>query len=334
MIFSKDIHMIKITFYISLVVTALSVQADDMLRKSLEGDFATAVLLSDTDAISLGFHDFNPNAFVDISDNLGDEEALELRKQINVYTVPYDFALSPNTSINGHKLEQYISISGSYLKVERDIKFSNNRSEPTDSVKDEVVTLAGRYWTRYRLDPKWSLISGLKAHTQYFKNSYTYRNPLSIFFRDQLDGNAFNTTAWSFILQPDVELHYRQPSSWGHWEAFTDMNYFYGHGWGEANQGNVGNPEGWYWINGVKSFWHIGDFHNYNQSIYSSIRRIDVGGDLQAPLASSHYYEWSLGWLSATPFGDDYIENIGIGINLNYGSSLKGGTIVLLINQK
>ena len=330
----KDIHMMKITIYISLLFAALSPHADDILRKSLEGDFATAILLSDTDAISLGFHDFNPNEFIDISDNLGDEEALELRKQINVYTLPYDFSLNSRLFINGQELDHYITILGSYLKVQRDIQFSGDNTQPKDTVKDEVVTLSGKYWTRYYLDQNLSLVSGLKAHLQYFKNSYTYRNPLSIAFRDQLDGIAFNTTAWSLTLQPNVEFIYRQPAYWGRWETFTDLNYFYGEGWGEANQGDVGKPEGWYWINGIKAFWDIVDLDNYDQSIYTSLRRIDIGGDLQEPLGSSHYYEWSLGWLSATPFGDDYVENIGIGININYGSSLKGGTIVLLINQK
>jgi len=35
------------------------VQADDTFKKLLDQNFATAVLLSDSDAISLGFHDFD-----------------------------------------------------------------------------------------------------------------------------------------------------------------------------------------------------------------------------------------------------------------------------------
>jgi hypothetical protein len=37
--------------------------------------------------------------------------------------------------------------------------------------------------------------------------------------------------------------------------------------------------------------------------------------------------------LMTPPFKIDYVDNIGIGLSINYGSDLKGGSIVLFFNQ-
>lgn len=60
---------------------------------------------------------------------------------------------------------------------------------------------------------------------------------------------------------------------------------------------------------------------------------MDVGSDIQQPLGTSMYYEASVGWLMTPPFEISFIDNIGIGLSLNYGSAFKGGSIVLFFNQ-
>ncbi|GEA59414.1 Solitary outer membrane autotransporter beta-barrel domain [Vibrio comitans] len=308
--------------------------ASDTLQKVLEQNFATAVLLSDSDAITFGFQDFDPNRFITDNDNIGSEEALELRKTISIYTIPYTYELPDLSVSNNNILKQNITFIGSYLSTKRDVAIGDDPLEPQDSSKDETFTFATKYWVSYPLNENWSINTGLGANLMYFRNDYTYRNSFTLFLREALDGNAVNTDAWALTIKPSVELHYAQHKEWGHWEAFTEMKYFNGVGWGEANDGNVGNPEGWYWINGVKGFYDITHWGGYGQTLYSSLRRIDLGADLQQPLGTTNYYEWSLGWLVSPPFWKDYFDNVGIGINLNYGSTLKGGTIVLLFNEK
>ncbi len=61
--------------------------------------------------------------------------------------------------------------------------------------------------------------------------------------------------------------------------------------------------------------------------------RFDLGGDLEGPLGNHYYYEAGVGWLLDIHERIPFIDNIGIGINLNYGSLLRGGTLVLLFNE-
>lgn len=321
--------------FLVTVVLLLSpnTRADDVLQKFLEENFALSVLLSDSEAISFGFQDFDPNQFLTNNENIGSQESLELRKQISIYTIPYTLELDDFSLPNSKKLHQNLTFVGSYLKTKRDVDFDANIDPRKDTSREETFTLASKYWVSYPLTDDWSFNTSIGTNLMYFRNDYTYRNVISSSVREELDGNAFNTDAWAVTFKPTAELHYSRDHDWGHWEAFTEMKYFYGFGWGEANGGNIGNPEGWYWINGVKGFYDIAHWGGYGQTLYSSIRRIDIGADLQRPMGTTKYYEWSLGWLVSPPFLKDYVDNIGLGININYGSSLKGGTLVLLINE-
>ncbi|MCG6295872.1 Solitary outer membrane autotransporter beta-barrel domain, partial [Vibrio vulnificus] len=58
-----------------------------------------------------------------------------------------------------------------------------------------------------------------------------------------------------------------------------------------------------------------------------------VGGDTSESLGTHHYYEASVGWLMTPPFKTQWVDNVGIGLSLNYGSALKGGSLVLFFNQ-
>jgi len=40
-----------------------------------------------------------------------------------------------------------------------------------------------------------------------------------------------------------------------------------------------------------------------------------------------------LGWLITPWFKSSWIENVGVGLTINYGSSLRGGSLVLFFNQ-
>ncbi|CAM3037458.1 Solitary outer membrane autotransporter beta-barrel domain [Vibrio rarus] len=322
-----------LVFLVTMLI-CLTSHADPVLRKVLEQNFATAVLLSDSEAISFGFQDFDPNSFITTdNDNIGSEESLELRKQIAIYTIPYTIKLHDVPLKGDQVLQQNITFVGSYLKTKRDIAFGDTTIEPEDTSVDQTFTLSGKYWVNYPLTENLSLNSGLDTNFMHYRNDYTYRNSFTLFYKDQLEGRAFNTNAWAVTFKPSAELHYTKEQDWGHWEAFTEMKYFYGVGWGEANEGDVGNPEGWYWINGIKGFYDVTHWGGYGQTLFSSIRRIDIGKDLQEPMGTTSYYEWSAGWLVSPPYFKDFIDNIGLGININYGSSLKGGTIVLLINE-
>lgn len=119
----------------------------------------------------------------------------------------------------------------------------------------------------------------------------------------------------------------------GRYKLSTSWHYFNGVGWGEANNGDVGNPEGWYIANEAKIFYDLVRWDKNITSMYSSIRRIDIGGDTVESMGTTSYYEGSVGWLLNPNLFNEWVDNVGIGFTINYGSSLKGGSLVLFFNQ-
>ena len=48
---------------------------------------------------------------------------------------------------------------------------------------------------------------------------------------------------------------------------------------------------------------------------------------------TNEYYEVGVGILLGSQFFKGWIDNIGIGLNLNIGSSLSGGSLVVYFNE-
>ncbi|GAM60123.1 hypothetical protein JCM19232_456 [Vibrio ishigakensis] len=321
----------KAVLALSLSVFSHSAFAVDDFREAFEANFAAAVLFSDSNAISLGFQNFDPNRIADIGDDFGNQGSLDLKKNLGVTTLPYTFDLPTITFEDNSVLEQRVKVLFSYLKQKQDVTYQD--FPVADTLREEVYTVAAHYSVTRPWSEHWSIGAGIGTNLMYLNNSYTYRGYISEEDQARLNGNLVNTSAWSQTFQPNLNLHYKHPQSWGRWEAFSDLNYFYGYGWGEANGGDIGNPEGLYWVNGIKGFYDITHWGGYGQTLFSSIRHININGDLKDSLNTHEYWEASIGWLVSPPFLKDYVDNIGIGINLNYGSSLSGGTIILLFNQ-
>lgn len=84
----------------------------------------------------------------------------------------------------------------------------------------------------------------------------------------------------------------------------------------------------------MKDFYDFSHIGRSNQLIYSSFNRIDIGGDISEPMIATHYYEISLGWLMTPPFTSSWIDNVGLGLTVNYGSALRVGSVVLFFNQE
>lgn len=303
----------------------------DAFRKDFEINFASAVLYSDSDAITLGFSNFDPNEFANLGEDFGDQGSLDFRKKISATTLPYTFDLPTIRFEDASVVEQRLKVLFSYFKQSRDVTFDGD--PVADTFKIHIYTLAAHYSVSRPLSEYWRVGAGFGTNLMFLNNDYTYRSTAGNLVREIVDGNLVNTSAWSQTFQPNVNLHYRKPQNWGRWEAFTELNYFYGYGGGDANQGDVGNPEGMYWINGLKGFYDITHWGGYGQTLFSSIKHININGDLKESFNTHEYWEGSIGWLVSPPFLKDYVDNIGIGININYGSSLSGGTIILLFNQ-
>ncbi|MGV2988264.1 Solitary outer membrane autotransporter beta-barrel domain [Vibrio sp. E150_011] len=313
---------------ISLLAASSPVHADPRYASIFEDSFAAAIILTDSDALTLGFKDFDPNDWLNLdNDNIGSQDALDLRKSIGVSSLPFTFDIG-----NNNLIEQRAVLRFSALRAEGDVVDIPN--EAPDVHKETILGVFSGYEQEIPFAKHWSFETGIGVHLQYYFSDYDFNSTISQEkLKPLIDGQLVNTSAWAATVQPKVGFVYTAPREWGHVKYNSTFNYFSGVGWGQANDGDVGSPEGWYWSNEAKFFYDVADWGRSIQTLYSSIRRVDVGGDTVGPVGADHYYEGTVGWLMTPPFHIQFVDNIGIGLSLNYGSALKGGSLVLFFNQ-
>ncbi|MEZ9070198.1 Solitary outer membrane autotransporter beta-barrel domain [Vibrio splendidus] len=300
----------------------------DLFRKDLEQTFATSVLLNDTDVFTFGINNFDPNKVFRLdNEDIGSNDSVSRRKDIASISIPYTFEL-PEYIEDNH---QEITLRLSALRIEKDVSYASTTK--SDFQKESVVSGYVEFANVSQLNEYWSFSSAIGNHISYYRNDFEYRSSLLEPIKGQLDGVYLNTDAWAYIIEPKIKLTFEDKSDWGKYKLSTSWHYFNGLGWGEANYGNIGHPEGWYVANEAKLFYDLISWDKNITSMYSSIRRIDIGGDTVASMGTSSYYEGSVGWLLNPNLFNDWVDNVGIGFTINYGSSLKGGSLVIFFNQ-
>ncbi|KAA1001896.1 Solitary outer membrane autotransporter beta-barrel domain [Vibrio cholerae] len=301
----------------------------DFIQEHLEQAFSSSVVLSDSDVFTAGFNNFDPNDwFKTDNDNLGTPESIENRKKYKSSTLPITLALSEEEAYHQHQL--FFRLSASVIDDE--LRITNIPGE-TERYRQSVLGGAMFYRYQYRLTDHWTLTPAIGTHLLYYRNTVTYNNPQFKMLFSPLDGLLVNTYAWANLVETNLKIQYEEEKSWGRWKASSAWHYFGGYGWGKANNGEVGNPEGWYIANTLTGVYDFTQLGRSVQSIYGSIKRVDVGSTPQEPLGTSNYYEASFGWLMTPPFEMELVDNIGLGLTFNYGSAFKGGSIVLFFNQ-
>ena len=313
------------------LITSPTVSANalsDAFRKELEQRFATSVLLNDTDVFTFGINNFDPNEVFSLdNEDIGSNDSVSRRQNITSLSLPYTFELHNYIEDN----HQEITLRLSALRIENDVEYA--ATIKSDYQKESVVSGYVEFANVSQLNEYWSFHSGIGNHISYYRNDFEYRSSLLEPIQDQLDGLYYNTDAWAYIIEPKIKLIFEDKNHWGRYKLSTSWHYFNGVGWGEANNGDVGNPEGWYIANEAKIFYDLVRWDKNITSMYSSIRRIDIGGDTVESMGTTSYYEGSVGWLLNPNLFNEWVDNVGIGFTINYGSSLKGGSLVLFFNQ-
>ncbi|MCA0937550.1 Solitary outer membrane autotransporter beta-barrel domain [Vibrio alginolyticus] len=326
-------HLVN-SILVTLSLASISIEARTLreeLKKEYERNFAVSVVLSDSDVFTVGFSDFDPNDSFNLNnEDIGSSDSVNLRKQVSLITLPFDFNIfeDEEKSTNQYQLKGRVYALG----VEQDVTVLTDKVP--DKSSDQMLGGYVEFFSEERLSDKLIIGGAFGYHLMYYKNDYDYRSDALDLYRPFLEGVYFNTDAWAAIGEINATLKYQENQSWGTWYLWSAPHYFYGTAWGDANNGDVGNPEGWYWVNGVKVFYDFSHIGTTIQTVYSSFNRVDIGGDTSKPMNAPHYYELSLGWLMTPPFKSSWIENVGLGLTINYGSALKGGSIVLFFNQE
>lgn len=253
---SKSFSMANISWTLAVplffTVFSATVNANwltDRFRKDLEQSFATSVLLNDTDVFTFGINNFDPNKVFSLdNENIGSNDSVSRRQNITSLSLPYTFEL-PSYIEDNH---QEVTLRLSALRIENDVEYASVNKN--DFQKESVVSGYVEFANVSQLDEYWSFHSGIGNHISYYRNDYEYRASLLKPIQDQLDGVYLNTDAWAYIIEPKIKLMYEDKNDWGKYKLSTSWHYFNGVGWGEANNGNVGHPEGWYIANEAKVF--------------------------------------------------------------------------------
>ena len=293
--------------------------------RSVEQALAIATLMSDSEALTFGF----ANVDLEVEDpGFGNEKSTNLKNSLDVFVIPYTWDLEPKSKAWEHA----ITVRAFYIASKRD---SQLFSDVSDKLKQNTYGIYGNYSQFYHITHQWYVTSALGAHLSYYKNSYSYGDGFPEETKAELDNIAFNVTTLALIAEPEVGIGYERDEQWGKWRAHNQINYIYGHGLsGSIDKPSSINPEGWRITNGVEFTVNVPELWGVNDFITVDFKRIDLMGDLEAMADNGYYYETTIGWVIDTQDKIPFLDNIGIGLSVNYGSSISGATLVLYWNEE
>jgi len=293
--------------------------------KTLEQAFATSSLVSDSDALTFGIADFELKYAT--GEDWGNEETLNFKKSIDILVLPYQWQLNDLEKNWSHAID----IRMFYIEVHRN-------SEPlqgfTNFEKERVLGGFLQYSQHYQWSENWYSGLSLGGHIMHYRNKYNYSDDFPVELIDILDGHIFNTSATVLMAEPVLKLGYQQVQSWGEWTLHNSNHYLIGQGvGGSAKNIHDVQPEGWRMTNGIEFKVSVPNLLGVSDHISFDFKRIDVGSDMSPVTGNGHYYETSVGWIIDTQNTIPFLDNIGIGFNINYGTTISGGTIVFYYNK-
>ena len=302
------------------------------IRLSLAESYVTATLLTGGNAVRLGFWDFDPNNFIGFEDeNLGSLEAQELRQRLTTVSLPYSWS----TPIGEHSNTLVLNAKAAYLGQKQETQLASSTRSTRDTIDSSVTTLTSGAEFRHRLNDNIGLAAGLNLNWQRYLNDTDFNTPESQALAPALDGLVTNYSANAWQAEPYLRTTWFIGGRRAEVKLISEWHYMKGRTFATSEPAHDVQPEAWYWSNGVR--WR----HPFvtrilpGQNVWMQASRYDLGADLDGPLGNHYYSEAGVGWLlDVQKLNIPFVDNIGVGINLNYGSVLRGGTLVLLFNEE
>lgn len=297
--------------------------------KELESSFATALILTDGDSLTLGFGNFDPKNFISPHHKQENQlDTLDLRQQLSLYSIPYSWQLK-------HTLFDYsvqLHAQASYLKQSQSVDIFETQVADHHSETMHSATFGVSF--EKPISSKWFYQGQLNSHFMHYNNDYAYNSELSRqVLKPFTEGSYSNIQSNALVLNPSVTLMYRLPRSWGYYEYKLAADYSYGWAVSQPPSLDSVRPESLQIKNGIKAKFTMFDFYKFQQAFYIKAQRVDLHGDSQQPLGTDHFYEYGFGVLWDVSKWTSWFENFGVGININNGSNLDGGTIVFYFNE-
>lgn len=302
--------------------------AEDMGIKTIEEALAIGTLMSDSDALAIGFINFD----LKFTDGFGDKETLDLKNSLDVLVLPYTWQLAPKSKAWDHAF----TLRAGLIKIQRSHDSSSFTAENglDGEITEFTFDIFANYSQHYYVNEQWYVESAVGLHLSYYENTYQYGADVPEEIKEELDQNLLNVTTLALILEPKIGIGYEKQQSWGSWRLHNSTNYIYGQGLGGTikDPGSI-NPEGWRFTNGVEFNVDVPELWGVHDFLSVDFKRIDLIGDMRDISEKGYYYETSFGWIIDTNNAIPMLDNIGVGLSVNYGSSISGGTIVLYFNQ-
>lgn len=313
------------------VQASIEEDIDKQAKKQFEQIFSTTVLLSDSESISFGVANFDPST-VFSNDNGSDVESIKRRNELKVYSIPISWKINPQkywfdqlitkfSYINQTEKQEYGSEDRGQINTEKDIS--------TDYIFSSYAGLS----KRLSIDKHWSARVGLGSYFMYHDNDHQYNSSESEERKDVLDGVINNTHASALVIEPFLKIDYQLPKNWGYWKWQSHVSIFTGTSLSGPNSVHGIRPEGWKFLNGIRYFYDLDASQARAEELFFKFQRVDLNGDMVETIGTHYFYEIGGGILFDVSRHTNLIENIGIGININKGSDLNGGSIVIYFNE-
>ncbi|WP_111494337.1 MULTISPECIES: Solitary outer membrane autotransporter beta-barrel domain [Marinobacter] len=303
---------------------------DRATQNVLSANYTLGALLTNGEAVRFGFWDFNPNDVFELdNDEFGNTDSAQLRQSIATASLPFNWTYPFRDTDDQILLSAHLA----YISQSQDVKLVVSDESGTDKLEETLLFAGVGAGFRHHIGDRTDVTVGSSLSWVRYRNDTNYRTEASREVQSELDGLLTNIKVDAVLAEPRLQVTHTLPMLGARWHFFSDYHYLFGTTINTDRNAHEAKPEAWYWFNGFKirdplfSRWLPG------QNIWFRLARVDVGGDIGDQLGNDHYYEAGLAWLLRTGSRVPFLDNIGIGINFNYGSVLRGGSLVLMLNE-
>ncbi|MBQ4834212.1 Solitary outer membrane autotransporter beta-barrel domain [Pseudoalteromonas sp. MMG010] len=322
--------MLKYPVVFILLSASVSIHATPLHpSKFIEQAYAVALILNDGDNVTLGFSQFNPSSV--ISPHHSDQQQqteLDVRRELNLYSLPLKWQLE--TQVLGFSTQLLTQVS--YLKQTQKVLLFDQ--VPADNYTEQMKTATIGIKLNKPINDHWYYQIGLNSQYMLYSSDYDYLSEQSsMIIKPAIDGVYVNNSSNTLAINPSITLGYSNVFGWGELRYKLKAQYFFGWALSQPNQLNKINPETSTINNTIKTKFNMFSFNDVEQSFYLKAQRIDLTGDSKTPFDTNHYYEYGLGFLWDMPAQTQWLKNIGIGVNINTGSVISGGSVVIYFNE-
>lgn len=304
-------------------------ELEKIARDHLESVLSASIVLTDSDVITLGFIDFDPKEWIPIGDRQAGGESLVKRGRLKTFSAP----VYSTPIFSGSRDHVYFDSRVSYLEINESVQLQTFSANDQEQLQEQVFDgYIGTVWQRRLFNP-WLLEAGVGAHLMHYRNHYQYADGGLASAKDIFDKVVLNTRMNAIIAEPFARAVYENALGRMPFQFSSTLNYAYGQTLDSSSSVVKAYPESWRWTNSAVLGRTMRQVFGYSNHLKFLLKRVDVGGEAVSSMGTHNYYEFGFGWLLYVGGQDAWIRNIGIGLSVNVGSDLSGGSFVLLFNE-